>query len=90
MAINNKKIISSKIYEENVNKKIFYKYMKEELLPKIKNKCIVMDNVSFHKSKEIIEKMGDKWCCHPKNRIQRLAKPLEILRLNQSKILSKH
>ena len=55
MAINNKKIISSKIYEENVNKKIFYKYMKEELLPKIKNKCIVMDNVSFHKSKEIIE-----------------------------------
>ena len=53
-------------------------------LKKNKKKIII------RKSKEIIEKMGDKWCCHPKNRIQRLAKPLEILRLNQSKILSKH
>ena len=49
-----------------------------------------MPDYNLAKSKEIIEKMGDKWCCHPKNRIQRLAKPLEILRLNQSKILSKH
>jgi len=55
MAINNKGIISSKIYEENVNKKIFYEYLRDELLPIIRNKYIVMDNVSFHRSKEIID-----------------------------------
>lgn len=48
-----------------------------------------MPEYNLQKSKELIEKMGDKWVCHPKNRIQRLAKPLEILRLNQSKILRK-
>lgn len=55
MAIDNKKIISSKIYNVNINKEIFYEYLKNELLPKIKNKYIIMDNVSFHKSKEIKE-----------------------------------
>lgn len=55
LAINNKKIISSKIYEENVNKNLFYEYLKKDLLPKIKNKYILMDNVSFHRSKEIIQ-----------------------------------
>lgn len=48
-----------------------------------------MPEYNLQKSKELIEKMGDKWVCHPNNRIQRLAKPLEILRLNQSKILRK-
>lgn len=27
------------------------------------------------KSKEIIEKMGELWICHPNNRIKRLDKP---------------
>ncbi len=39
-----------------MNKKnIFYNYLENELLPKIRNKYILMDNVSFHRSKEIIE-----------------------------------
>lgn len=54
MAITNKKIISSKLYDVNINKTIFHNYLKDDLLPKIKNKYILMDNVSFHRSKEII------------------------------------
>ena len=54
MAITNKQIISSQLYDTNVNKTIFYNYLKNDLLPKIKNKYILMDNVSFHRSKEII------------------------------------
>lgn len=41
------------------------------------------------KSKEMVKKMGDKWCCHPSNAVKRLAIPLEILKMNQSKILRK-
>lgn len=55
MAISNKGIISNKIYETNVNKKIFYDYLKDDLLPKINNKYILMDNVSFHRSLDILE-----------------------------------
>ena len=55
MAITKEKIISHKIYDVNVNKNVFYDYLKDELLPKIKNKYILMDNICFHKSKAIIE-----------------------------------
>lgn len=54
MAITNKNIISSEIYNTNVNKIIFYNYLKDNLLPKITGKFILMDNVSFHRSKDII------------------------------------
>lgn len=48
-----------------------------------------MPDYNLAKSKEIIKKMGAKWCCHPSNKVERLAVPLEILKQNQSKILRK-
>ena len=40
-------------------------------------------------SKEMIEKMGAKWVCHPDNRIKRLDVPVESLKKNQPKVLKK-
>ena len=40
-------------------------------------------------AKEIIEKMGTKWCCHKDNQVKRLDVPVEILRQNQPKVLKK-
>lgn len=40
-------------------------------------------------SKEMIEKMGAKWCCHKDNQVKRLDVPVEILRQNQPKVLKK-
>jgi hypothetical protein len=40
-------------------------------------------------SKEMIERMGPKWVCHPDNRVKRLDVPLEILKGHQSKVLRK-
>jgi hypothetical protein len=40
-------------------------------------------------SKEMIEKMGNKWCCHKDNQVKRLDVPVEILRQNQPKVLKK-
>jgi hypothetical protein len=48
-----------------------------------------MPDYNLQKSKEIIEKMGDKWCCHPKNAVKKLEVPLEILKQNQSKFLKR-
>ena len=54
MAINNKKIISFKMYKTNINKYIFKQFMFN--LNKIyTNNYFLMDNVSFHKSKIIID-----------------------------------
>jgi hypothetical protein len=38
-------------------------------------------------AKDIIDKMGAKWCCHPDNRVKRLDVPLDILKSHQSKVL---
>jgi hypothetical protein len=40
-------------------------------------------------AKDIIEKMGAKWCCHKDNQVKRLDVPVEILRQNQPKVLKK-
>lgn len=48
-----------------------------------------MPDYNLQKSKEIIETMGDKWCCHPSNAVKKLEKPLEILKQNQSKFLKR-
>lgn len=48
-----------------------------------------MPEFNLQKSKEIIETMGDKWCCHPSNAVKRLEVPIEILKQNQSKILKR-
>ena len=39
-------------------------------------------------AKESIKKMGEKWCCHPANKVKRLEMPLPILSdMRASKIL---
>ena len=40
-------------------------------------------------SKEMIEKMGAKWVCHPDNRTKRLDVPLLILNEPKTKVLRK-
>lgn len=47
----------------------------------------LMPDYNLMKSKEIIEKMGEKWCCHPSNEVKRLETPLEILKQHQSRVL---
>ena len=46
-----------------------------------------MPEYNLQKSKEIIEEMGEKWVCHPANKIKRLDVPLDILKRPQSKVL---
>lgn len=40
-------------------------------------------------AKEMIERMGNKWVCHPDNHVKRLDVPVEILRQTQPKVLRK-
>lgn len=47
----------------------------------------LMPEYNLMKSKEIIEQMGEKWCCHPNNKVKRLETPLEILKQHQSRVL---
>lgn len=47
----------------------------------------LMPDYNMMKSKAIIEKMGEKWCCHPNNKVKRLETPLEILKQHQSRVL---
>ena len=46
-----------------------------------------MPAYNLEKSKEIIEQMGDKWVCHPANKVKKLDVPLDILKSHQSKVL---
>ena len=48
-----------------------------------------MPAYNLEKSREVIEKMGDKWCCHPSNRVKKLDVPLDILKTNQSKVFKR-
>jgi hypothetical protein len=47
----------------------------------------LMPAMNDQKSKDIIEKMGELWVCHPKNKTKRLETPLGIL--DQSRMGSK-
>jgi transposase len=63
MAITNKKVIAYQIYDTNLNAFRFHDFLKNKLLPKLKNKYILLDNVAFHKTnliKEMIEKSSNK------------------------------
>lgn len=40
-------------------------------------------------AKEMVFKMGNKWVCHPDNRVKRLDVPLPILNEPYSKVLKK-
>lgn len=48
-----------------------------------------MPDYNLQKSKEMIEQMGEKWCCHPSNRVKRLDAPLDILKTHQSKVFKR-
>ena len=48
-----------------------------------------MPAYNLDKSREVIEKMGDKWCCHPSNRVKKLDVPLDILKTHQSKVFKR-
>ena len=48
-----------------------------------------MPEYNLLKSKEIIERMGAKWCCHPVNHIKRLDVPLPILTEPKFKVLKR-
>lgn len=39
----------------------------------------LMPEYNLDKSKEIIQQMGAKWCCHPDNYVKKLDAPLPIL-----------
>lgn len=49
----------------------------------------LMPEYNLLKSREIIEKMGAKWCCHPDNWVKRLDVPLPILNEPKTKILKR-
>ena len=55
LAVSNKKIIGYSLVDGSSNKIIFEKFMKEQVLPKVDNNIILMDNVSFHHSKSVVD-----------------------------------
>lgn len=58
MAIGSKGIIKSEIHKTNIGTDLFFNFL-FDLLKNHKNKYILMDNVSFHKSKKIIKLIND-------------------------------
>ena len=58
MCISNKQIISYKVYAKNIDKSI-YKQFINTFIHKFKDYYLLMDNVSFHKSKEIIDLVNE-------------------------------
>ena len=59
VAINREKVINYKILKnQSANKEIFIEFIKE-LVKNYKNKYIVMDNIAFHRSKEVLKLIID-------------------------------
>jgi hypothetical protein len=46
-----------------------------------------LPELNLMKSKQVIESMGNKWCCHPDNAVKKLDQPLPILSESRAKIL---
>jgi hypothetical protein len=62
-AMKDNQLITSSLFNHNIDGDIFYAWVIEDLLPKLKgNEVITMDNVSFHKRKDIIKAIEDKGC----------------------------
>lgn len=61
-ALNGKKLVAAGVYTSPINSKIFLQWVTEYLLPELNEKSvIVMDNASFHKTRdvqEVINKAG--------------------------------
>ena len=59
----NGKIVAEKLYRENISCSLFEKWLKKELLPKIKKKSvIVLDKATFHR-KAILREIAKKRKC---------------------------
>ena len=48
-----------------------------------------MPQYNLEKSQEIIQSMGNKWCCHPDNAVKRLEVPLPILNEPRIRVLKR-
>lgn len=48
-----------------------------------------MPQYNLEKSQEIIQGMGNKWCCHPDNAVKRLEVPLPILNEPRIRVLKR-
>jgi hypothetical protein len=46
-----------------------------------------LPGLNLMRSQQIIESMGNKWCCHPDNSVKKLDQPLPILSESRAKIL---
>lgn len=46
-----------------------------------------LPDLNMMRSKQLIESMGSKWCCHPDNAVKKLDQPLPILSETRAKIL---
>lgn len=57
LAISNKKIIKFQIYSKNINSKIYKEFLEDIDL---ENKILLCDNVSFHKTKSVIDFINKK------------------------------
>lgn len=55
LAVSNNKIIGYSLVNGSSNKFIFENFLKEQVLSKVKNSILLMDNVSFHHSKSVVE-----------------------------------
>ena len=55
LAVSNNKIIGYSLVNGASNNIIFKKFLQTQVLPKIKNSVILMDNVKFHHSKNVID-----------------------------------
>lgn len=42
------------------------------------------------RSKEMVKAMGDKWVCHPNNRVKRLEVPIDLLNAHRGSRILKH
>ncbi len=55
-AIVNFRFITVSLFDGNINSDVFYAWLMQDLLPKIKSGAVlVMDNATFHKRKDMIE-----------------------------------
>ena len=57
-ALSGKELLTVSLFDSNINTDIFNAWMTQDLLPKLKERSvIIMDNATFHKSKDMQEEI---------------------------------
>ena len=59
LAVSMDNVLAYEVSHDNYNRKNFYAFLKDKLLPQFTGKFILMDNASFHKCKEIKKLIAD-------------------------------